>query len=71
MLKADIDIPDPYQPLPIAESKSDIQTSDTPVLPVTSELKSVNPSPNSKDTQENTVRVSLSCSINSMIYLAN
>lgn len=59
MLKADIDIPDPHQPLPIAEYKNDIQTSDTHVLPVTSELKSVTPSPNIKDTQENTVRVSV------------
>ena len=61
MLKADIDIPDLHQPqLPIAEYKNDIQTSDTHVhLSVPAELKSVTPSPNLKDTQENTVRVSV------------
>jgi len=65
ILKADIDISNPDQPaqsLPSAEYKSDVQTLDfQPVhLSLSSELKSeLTPSPNLKDNQENTVRVSV------------
>ncbi len=59
ILKTGIEIPHPEQPLSIAESQSDIQTTDFKPIHLSVPSVELVTHTNRKDTQENTVRVSV------------